>query len=238
MKKKLPLNIIRNEMNNYIKNNFDPKILSNIRFLFDEYLSNNLYDTEIWLKYAVCMYRLAEETDWAEACLKKILEYDPHHIYATMFLAYIRAHSSYLDDYLFNLLCNLETENKEILSMIEYEKIWHYLDDEMYEKVLTNSVEFYDKHVWNNVKLGWINLEKGDIKKGQELLKKGLDNVEFVYDGRPYDKLSVEEYFNENIKGIHLSQPNYEMILESFDPKSPWITCDFMAKNKNDKTEN
>lgn len=238
MEKALLLKIINSQMVDYRKNKYDQAIFHNIRYLFDQYLSDNPCDTEVWLNYTMCMYRLAEDVDYAEECLKKILDYEQNNIFATMLLVYIGAHSAYLDDYLFRLLCNLKTENKEILSMIEFEKIWYYIGSEMYEKVLLESVKLYDKHVWNNVHLGWIYLEKGDIKKGQQFLKKGLDNVEFVYDGRPYDELSVEEYFNENIKGIHLSKPNYESILESFDQKSPWITGDFKAKNNNETTEN
>ena len=231
MKKTLLLDTIRNEIDNYRKNNFDYKILDNIKYLFEEYLQFNPYDTEIWLNFAVCMYRFAEETDWAEECLRKILAYDPSNIYATMLLTYVCAHSSHIDDHLFSLLCKLKTEDKEILSMIEYEKVWYFNDNEMYEQVLTNSVNLWDKHVWNNVKLGWIYLSTRRIREGQELLKKGLDNVTFIYDGRPYDKLSIEEYFNEGIRGIHLSRSNYNIILESFDPKSSWRTGDLKNNN-------
>ena len=169
MKKSLLLDTIRNKMDIYRKNKYDQKILNNIKNLFEEYLNNNPYDTEMWLSYAVCMYRLEEATDWAEECLRKILAYDSSNIYATMLLTYVCAHSSHIDDHLFNLLCKLKTEDKEILSMIEYEKVWYFNDSEMYEQVLTNSVKLWDKHVWNNVKLGWIYLSTRRIREGQEL---------------------------------------------------------------------
>ncbi len=219
MNKNLLLKNINKQIDQYRKNNYDMTTFSNIRKTFDEYLHVHPKDTEIWLSYALCMYKLAEGSDYPEECLRKILEYDQDNLYAIMLLVYINAHDSYISDQLFKQLCNLKSNDNQILSMIEYEKIWYYKDVENYERVLTDSVQLYDKHVWNNVKLGYIYLEKGEIKIGQELILKGLKNVQLVYDDDTvYDELSIEEYFNETIKGIHLTDINYNSIIDSLDP--------------------
>ena len=219
MNKNLLLKSINKQMDQYRKNNYDMTTFNNIQRIFDEYLHIHSKDTEIWLSYALCMYKLAEGSDYPEEYLRKILEYDQNNLYAVMLLAYVNAHDSHINDQLFKKLCSLKSNNNEILSMIEYEKIWYYTDKENYKKVLINSVKLCDKHVWNHVNLGRLYISEGEIKKGQELILKGLKNVQLVYDDNTvYDELSVEEYFNETIKGIHLTDINYNSIINSLDP--------------------
>ena len=77
-------------------------------------------------------------------------------------------------------------------------------------------------------------MKKERIRKGQELIKKGLDNVKLVYtDDTIYDELSVEEYFNENIKGIHLTDSNYNGIIGSLDPNYYKPIMDLINKHLN-----
>lgn len=233
MKKQLLLKLTDELMDRYRKSSYEIKIFITIRKSFKEYLENNSQDTEVWLAYALVMNSLAEGEDYSVNCLWSILTYDPSNINATMLLVYILAHNSYVDDDLFKQLCNLRTEDKEVLSMIEYEKIWYYTSDLLYEKVLLNSIELCDTHVYNFVKLGNFYIRRGYIAKGRDFLKKGLDNVKLIYDNHSYQNiLNVEEYFNEQLKGIHLTDSNYKIILESFDPKSPWITGDFISKRE------
>lgn len=234
MNKQILLKNIRVLIDQHRKNHRDMTTFIRIQKTFDEYLSVHPKDTEVWLSYARCMYNLAEGTDYPEECLRKILEYDQNNLYAIMFLAYINAHDSHISDQLFEQLCNLKSDDNEILSMIEYEKIWYYNDHENYKKVLVNSVELCDKHVLNNVNLGRLYIDEGDIKKGQEFIKKGLDNVKLVYtDDTVYDELSVEEYFNEGIKGIHLTDINYNGIIDSLDPNYYKPIMDLINKHLN-----
>lgn len=232
--KKILLETINALMIQHRKSNYSMETFVSMQKTFDAYLNNHPKDTEIWLSYALCMYKLAEGSDYPEECLRKILEYDKNNIQAIMLLTYINAHDSHISDQLFEQLCSLKTNDKEIPSMIEYEKIWYYPDDENYEKVLTKSVELCDKHVWNLVNLGRLYISKGEIKKGQELILKGLDNVQLVYDDNTdYDELSVEEYFNEGIKGIHLTDINYNGIIGSLDPNYYKPIMDLINKHLN-----
>ena len=153
---------INAQMDQHRKNNYDMATFITMQKTFDEYLSVHPKDTEIWLNYALCMYTFAEGTDYPEECLRKILEYDQDNLYAIMLLTYINAHDSHISNQLFEQLCSLKSNDNEILSMIEYEKIWYYNDHENYEKVLINSVELCDKHVWNNVNLGRLYIEEGE----------------------------------------------------------------------------
>ncbi len=237
--KQILLKNINAQIDEHRKNNYDMVTFIAMQKTFDEYLSMHQKDTEIWLRYALCMYTFAEGTDYPEECLRKILEYDPNNLYAIMLLAYINAHDSHISDQLFIQLCNLKSNDNEILSMIEYEKIWYYTDDENYKKVLIKSVELCDKHVWNKVNLGRLYISEGDIKKGQELIIKGLDNVKLIYtDDTVYDELSVEEYFNEVIKGIHLTDCNYNCIVGSLDPNYYKPIMDSINKHLNSDSSN
>ncbi len=210
-----------------------------LEIFLDCYLANNPLDTEIWVKLALTVYRSPLHDDLkAIDCLEKALVSDPYNIKVMLLLIYVIYHCIYFDDELFKRLCNLKTQDNELMSLIEYTKSWYYLfkeNDEFYQKTLNNSIELCDRYVWNYIDLGRFYIEKGNLAKGFDLMKKGLDNLEYVYDDtRSYDVLNIEEFINERFRGIHLSKSNYEIILESFDPKSPWITGDFISKR--DKT--
>ena len=137
----------------------------------------------------------------------------------------------------------IKTSDKPLMSLVEYSKSSYYLvkkDFEGYEKCLMRSIELCDQYLSNYVDLGQFYIKKGYLTKGYALMRKGLENLEYIYDEKhPYgDVLNLEEFFNERFKGIHLSRANYEIILESFDPKSPWITGDFINRKKDGATEN
>lgn len=233
-------------MNFYYTDSYenDKKRAEDVRILFEKYLDNNPYDTEIWIKFALLAYcALFHDDVDAQAYLEKILAYDPHNIKVILFHTYIVEHYSYLNDALMERLNKLKTDDKSLMSLIEFQKSSYYYivteNPNEYEKCLLRSIKFCDKYFWNNVHLGRFYLRKGFITKGHEYLKKGLNNLEYVYDDtRPRNILDLEEFFNERLKGIHLSQSNYNITLESFDPTSPWITGDFITKKNKNITEN
>jgi tetratricopeptide (TPR) repeat protein len=215
-----------------------------LQLMFEDYLRKNPYDTEVRIKFSFVLYRsLLNANISAINCLEKILEYEPNNILVSLIIFYIHQHESVIDQEVFEKLSNLQTEDTQIQSMIEYAKSWYHIvrdDYDEYENCLLKSIELCDKYLWNYVDLGQLYIKRRDLAKGYTLIKKGLENFEYVYDEQhPQDILDIEEFFNERFKGIHLSQPNYEIILESFDPKSPWITGDFTNNKKdNHDTEN
>jgi tetratricopeptide (TPR) repeat protein len=222
---------------------YDRNKAEELRIIFKKYLKENPCDTEVWIKFALLLYSaLLHEDLKAQKCLETILEYDANNIQVKLFLVYIIEHYSYIDEDLFEILNKIKTPNKELMSLVEYSKSSYYYltkeDFDSYELCLKKSIELCDKYVSNYVDLGQFYIKRGNIQQGYELMKKGLQNVEYVYDeAHPYDILDFEEFFNERFKGIHLSDSNYKIILESFDPLSPWITGDFTRKKGTNNTE-
>jgi hypothetical protein len=80
-----------------------------------------------------------------------------------------------------------------------------------YEYFLLRSIEAYPFHVYNYVDLADYYFKKGKRKPARELVETALANVQGIYfknlpvDTDPTD---IEEFFNERIKGIHLTIPN------------------------------
>ena len=203
-----------------------------LQIIFEDYLKDNPYETEIRIKFAFVLYRsLLNANLQAINCLEKILDYEPQNILVKLIIFYIHQHESYVELETFEQVSTLHSEDKSIQSMIEYSKSWyHIVQGNMieYEKCLLKSIELCDQYLWNYVDLGQTYIQNGHLTKGYELIKKGLSNLKFVYDEQhPQDILEIDEFFNERFKGIHISDSNYKIILESFDPKSPWITGDF-----------
>lgn len=213
------------------------------RIIFKGYLKENPYDTEILVKFALLLYLGPLHEDLkAQKCLETILEYDPNNIQVKLFLVYIIEHYAHIDEDLFEMLNQIKTSDKAIMSLVEYSKSSYYYlikkDFDAYEKCLARSIELCDKYVSHFVDLGQFYIKRGNLTKGYDFLKKGFKNVEYVYDETlPYDTLDIEEFFNERFKGIHLTDSNYKIILESFDTNSPWITGDFISKRDKTQTE-
>jgi tetratricopeptide (TPR) repeat protein len=227
---------------NIFKNEKTKEAAEDLELFLEEHLAKNPYDTEIWIKLALVVYwaPLYDDLKAAE-CLKKILKYNPKNVRAILLLVYILDHCMGFDDDLFKQLCDTCTDNEEYMSMIEYVKTSYYFDKDeaLYQASFEKSIECCDRFVWNHVKLGQFFLYKKNLEKGYYYLQKGIMNIEYVYDEHhPYpDALDIEEFFNERFKGIHMTQSNYEIIMESFDHNSPWITGDFINPKKSDPTE-
>lgn len=236
----------KNELNKLIKSFNDQRskeTAERLEAFLENYLKYNPLDIEMLVKLALTVYRSPLHDDLkAIEYLEKALALDQYNIKITLLLIYIIINCKFFDDESFNKLCKLRSKNKELMSLIEYTKSWYYLfknDNLMYEKSLYHSIKLCKNYVWNYVDLGRFYIEKGNIRKGYELMQNGLKNLEYIYDEHhPRNILDIEEFFNERFKGIHLSNANYKIILESFDPKSPWITGDFITKKDNDTTEN
>lgn len=224
--------------------NLDRTRAEEFRIQFEKYLKENPLDTEIWIKFALLLYSaLLHEDLGAQKCLEKVLEYDPSNITVILFRAYIIEHYSYINESLFKELNQIKSLDKSLMSLVEYSKSSYYYlvieNFDEYEKCLIKSIELCDQYVSNYVDLGQYYIKKGLLTKGYELMNKGLKNLEYTYDeNNSVNILCIEEFFNERFKGIHLSQSNYEIIIESFDPKSSWITGNFISCHNKIITEN
>ena len=120
----------------------------------------------------------------------------------------------------------LKSNNEEITSMIEYEKYFYYRhkeNKELIEQSLLKSIDLCNKHVWNNINLGRFYLRNKQIAKAKKYIYQGFNNIQYVYQvedfetNNKFDPFDIEEFFNERIKGTHLSWVNYDSIKETFD---------------------
>ena len=200
------------------------------------FIANNPSNSSLYIKLALLLFN-PPLYDYLKASqvLENLLNIDPNNVYGMLLLLYIVDHSTVIELHLFEKLCSISTDNLEHLSMLEYAKSWYYQgkDEEKYLLSLQKSIEYCDTFVLNFINLGILYLRKKEIEKGHKYLKKALSNITHVYkDTDEINLLDIEEFLNESVKGIHRSQENYEILLESFDFQSPWVTGDFININK------
>ena len=202
-------------------------VIERIEKIIDEYLKNNPYDTEIWILQALLVYE-SPLNDLMKTinCLKKVLIFDPNNTTAALFLGYVYEYSSYIPEDFFHKLLNIKSDNNEIASMIEFVKYFYYRykeNNELIEQTLLQSIALCSNHVWNNIKLDQFYLQNKQIDKAKDYIFQGFNNIQYVYHKEDfkqnfkYNPFDIEEFFNERIKGTHLSWVNYDSIKETFD---------------------
>lgn len=187
--------------------------------ILENQLSINKDDTELWLKLAVTELSVPL-VDYIKSleCLDKVYALDRDNISAVLLECCVNYyHLGGIDEELFNKLKLMDIEDKGILSILKYVMSWHYkgIDIDAQQNLLEESIEFCNNNVRNYEDLGKIYISKGLIDKGKELIKQAVKNIEFIYDDNSeYDFTDINEYFNEKLKGIHLSRENKEIMEE------------------------
>ena len=199
----------------------DEYILEIIKNLIDEYLVKNPEDTDVRLRLAMLEFTLPwEDPELISKYLNEIFKYDPGNVYATLTLACIQYTLwGKITNEAFSKLNNLSSENPEINSMIELAKAWYYEyknNNELYEKRLLSSINYYDKHVENYRSLAYFYTQKGKKDEAKKFAKKALDNVKVVYaqDFSTIDITDIEKFINEYLKGTHITDSNLKSIYE------------------------
>lgn len=153
------------------------------------------------------------------ACLEKILIHDKNNVNALLLITYVYRHYlGGIDEQLLNKILSLHTQNPESNSMLKYVASWSY-DNDPYkqEKLLKTSISEYSEHVWNYVDLARFYLNQGKNIEAKELIKKALSNVKKIYNNTEitkYDPTDIDEFLNERIKGIYLTDVNFKTITE------------------------
>lgn len=195
--------------------------------LLKETLEKNPQDTEAWI------YRIMVEFNppWLVfeiifEYLEKIFEYDPYHIQATLIMAFSQdLFFQKISDETFDRLCHIQSEDKQILGMVEIAKAWYFENSDpiSYEKHLKKSIEYAPDFVANYVMLGKLYFTQGDRIKGKELIKKGLTNVTGIYSEtyNSRDITDIEEFFCERYKDTHITRPNLEDIKKWLTQENP-----------------
>lgn len=205
------------------RSRLQPKAIISLRSLFKDFLKKNPYDTEIWIKFSLILYCFFKDNHAALECLQAVLQYNPDNIYVIMLLAFISEHVEPMSDEIFEKLCSLTTPHKELLSLLEYQKSWYYLqkNEDLYRYTLENSIELCDKFVWNHKALGSFYFLHNEVESGRISFRKALKNIHHVYSFQEYQSLgsnNMDEFFNARLKGTHIMQPVVLMMIDVLDP--------------------
>lgn len=199
---------------------YDQNKASEGELLFDEYLDKHPYDVDVLLRLAV--YVLVPPLSYypkSLECIYKIFSLD-NNVRANLLFACINHfHCPDYDEEILSRLEGLKTDNLEEQSMIEYVKSWSYYRLGMwslYEHSLIKSIQLYPFNVWNYDDLGKFYIKHGKQKEGLELITKAIKNVREVflddYDYSKCDYSSIQEYFDELIRGTHITDVLYESL--------------------------
>ena len=178
------------------------------------------YNTDLWLRLAV-LETIPPLSYYPKAIesLNKILEYDDSNFDAILLLICINHYMiGFIEDELINKINNIKTDDKEKLSMLEYAKCWYFqsIDENKYVESLQKSIELYPYHVFNYEQLAQYYKKNGEFNKANTLIEQALKNVNFIYceqnNKLEHDDTSIDKYFNEFVKGTHITDIVYNLI--------------------------
>jgi len=193
------------------------KSLEKTEHLLRSYMKNDRNDIELLIRLAILQLYppLSDEIKCIEY-LEQILEFDEANEKALIILGFVKEwRLCGLDKVLLEKLINLDVANRETASMINYILGWHYLykDAKLFEKYLENSISLYPYHVNNFIDLGKHYINIGKMQVGRNLLKTAIKNIRHVFTTDeifiiPTDITSPDDFINENIKGIYITEDN------------------------------
>lgn len=203
--------------------------------LLDEYLIKHPNDIDVLIRLAT--YVLGPPLSYypkAIECLEKVFELDNNNIEAHLLFACInRFHGPYYDEEALDGLNKLKTNDPEEQSMIEYAKSWSYDNLEQWdlcEQSLLKSIQLYPYNVWNYRDLGLLYIKQGRKSEGLALLSNAINNVKVIFrqnDGHESDWTSAQRYFDELIRGTHITDSVYECLEEDLLGTGPtWPSDD------------
>ncbi len=200
--------------------------LLKIEELIEDVLKKEPKNIELLLRLAV----LEVDPPFADheksiASLGKVLAIDKNNAIATLLLAYVNYYCvAGVDEELMSKLNSIRTNDNEINSMLKYVASWFYIDKDprLEELLLQESINFCKEHVYNYVHLAELYFKQGRNQEARVLIEKALRNVKKIYSfngEEEYDATDVDEFLNERIKGICLTDPNLESIEELLENK-------------------
>jgi len=192
--------------------------------LVEEQLKYKSNDIVLWIKLAIAVIVVPiVDYETSIACLEKALDIDPRNPIALIILAHVYEYQlGGIDDILLHRIRTLQTDSNEINSMLKYVASWSYGTlkkdaPEIQEQLLKESIQLWDKHVWHYMHLIRLYRRQERYLEINSLVKKALLNIQKIYsDYDDYDVTDIEEYLNEHIKGIHLTDSNVKFTKEEF----------------------
>lgn len=175
-------------------------------------------NTDLWLRLAIV--ELAPPiSDYYKSIysIEKALSVEKNNIIATLMLAYVNYHYlGGIDEKLLYKINSLKTDHNELNSMLKYATSWFYCakNIKLQEAYLRESIDIYNGHVWNNYYLAKLSIADGRMDEGKLLIDRALKNVIKIYsiDSFEDDITNVDDFVKERIKGIYLTQENFQII--------------------------
>ncbi len=190
-------------------------------------LQTATHTSEIWIKLAIAIITVPiVDYEKSIACLEKALAIEYNNPIALIVLAHVYEYQlGGIDDMLLHQIKNLDAGSDEINSMLKYVASWSYKkskkdDCNVEEELLKQSIKLCDKYVWNYINLMELYKQQGRYLEVNSLIYKALSNITKIYDGITHpDVTDIDEYINEHIKGIYLTNSNVRFIREDLIPK-------------------
>ena len=203
------------------------ELIEQLEIILKIYLARNKHDSEIWILLALTIYQAPiHNIPDAEQYLEYVLSYDENNYKAVLLLGYIKYYSAFtLNNEFYEQLCKIISPTPEIAALIEFVKYLYcdfFQDNQKAESHLLKSIEYDNTLVKNNIHLARFYLwEQNNYSLYKQYMIKGYQNIKYVYRDDiidPYfDMFNIDEYFNEGLKGIHLSASNYESLREEYN---------------------
>lgn len=193
-----------------------------------EQLAYESNDINFWLSLAVVI--VAPPFGDEEKSIKfinKALAIDNNNPIALIILAHVYEYElGGIDDMLLHQIKNLHTNSDEINSMLKYVASWSYRehkknDPEIEEQLLKESIQLYDKYVWNYEHLARLYIKQKRYLEINKLIKKALNHVKKIYTDEnidEYQATSIDDFINSRIKGTHITDNNVNMIQKELIP--------------------
>jgi len=210
--------------------------------IVDYELKNSVHTSDVWIVLAITIIVVPiVDYEASIACLEKALSIENNNPIALIVLAHVYEYQlGGINDMLLHQIKNLRTNSDEINSMLKYVASWSYKkskkdDPEVEEELLKESIRLWDKHVWNHINLMELYKQQGRYLEINNLIYKALGNITKIYDGSNHpDVTDLDEYINEHIKGIYITDLNAESIQQKLVPKhilffyiiiTPFLDC-------------
>lgn len=187
--------------------------------LCESYLTEHPEDNAMLLYFALVVETTPLADTWkAPLILECLLQQNPRCTPALLIIAFIYSYSRYIDPLLIERLKQmvLYTQNLEELALLHYMIAWGYITDDpiLHLHHLDISISYCDAFVWPLRDRARSYIEIKNYKGAYKDLHQAIINVQKIYKTDSYyPLLSPQEYIGEHIKGIYLSEPNYEMLL-------------------------
>jgi tetratricopeptide (TPR) repeat protein len=179
------------------------------------FLKKNPQDTQAWLLLARIEWNVPlEDPERIMEYANNVLTYDPSNPYALLFLA--QTYHTFLggiSDDVFRQLCSVQSDDFEILAMIELAKsrYFKHRDIKQHKKMLENSVRYSYTQQLNCTELGLLYFQEGDFEAAKPLIAQAIKNVKTV-DAR-WDKSSIDCWCDYYYKGTQITQWQYDDLL-------------------------